>query len=108
MKAGRFQRNMFDEEWRSKAKCSGLDVNLFFDKYEEDQQLAKTVDNEICLNCPVIQECFKYATEMQEPYKAYGVFGGVFFVDGEISKSRNSHKTKEVWEEILAAVQEDA
>lgn len=105
--AGGFQRNMFDEEWREKAKCKGLDVNLFFDRYEEDQQLAKRIDSEICLNCPVIQECFKYATEMQEPYKAHGVFGGVFFVDGEISKSRNSHKTMEVWNEILEAVREN-
>lgn len=105
--AGGFQRNMFDEEWREEAKCKGLDVNLFFDKYEENQEFAKKIDNEICLQCPVIQECFKYAAEMQEPYKAHGVFGGVFFVDGEISKSRNSHKTKEVWDKILEAVRED-
>lgn len=105
MKAGGFRKSMFEEEWRSEARCKGLDINLFFDKYEEDSQLARTVDSEICLRCPVIKQCFEYATEMQEPYKAHGVFGGVYFVDGEISKSRNSHKTKEVWEEILAAVQ---
>lgn len=98
---------LFAEEWRKEAKCLGLDVNLFFEKYEEDQEVARKIDNEICLHCPVIKECFEYATQMQEPYKAEGVFGGVFFVDGEISKSRNAHKTKEVWEEILAAVRED-
>lgn len=97
---------MFDEEWREQAKCLGLDVNLFFEKYEEDSNVAKYIDNEVCLHCPVIKECFEYATQMREPYKAQGVFGGVYFVDGEISKSRNAHKTQEVWEEILAAIKE--
>lgn len=107
-KAGRSQRDMFDDEWRNKARCAGMDVNLFFERYEEDTEVAKTVDNKICLHCPVIKECFNYATQMQEPYKANGVFGGVFFVEGEISKSRNAHKTQEVWEEILSAVRDDA
>lgn len=106
--AGRFQRDMFDDEWRNQARCAGMDINLFFEKYEEDTAVAKKIDNEICLHCPVIKECFNYATQMQEPYKANGVFGGVFFVEGEISKSRNAHKTQEVWEEILAAVRDDA
>ena len=107
MKAGRFRKDMFVDEWRLKAKCAGLDVNLFFEKYEEDPKLAYTIDTTVCLHCPVIKECFEYATQMQEPYRANGVFGGVFFVDGEISKSRNAHKTQEVWEEILAAVQNE-
>ena len=106
--AGRFLSDMFVDEWRQKAKCAGMDLNLFFDKYEESLEVAVKVDNEICLHCPVIKECFDYATQMEEPYKANGVFGGVFFVDGEISKSRNAHKTQEVWEEILAAVRDDA
>jgi len=107
MMAGRFPNAMFADEWRQKAKCAGLDVNLFFDKYEEDKKLADIVDKTICLHCPVIKECFTYATKMEEPHKANGVFGGVFFVDGEISKSRNAHKSKEVWEEILAAVNDE-
>lgn len=105
--AGRFQSDMFDDEWRNKARCAGMDLNLFFDKYEEDVEIAKTVDSKICLHCPVIKECFNYATQMEDPYKANGVFGGVFFVEGEISKSRNAHKTQEVWEEILEAVKDE-
>lgn len=95
---------MFDDEWRQRASCKDLDINLFFEKYEEDPKLALTIDKTVCLHCPVIKDCFEYATQMEEPYKAQGVFGGVYFVDGEISKSRNSHKTKEVWEEILGAI----
>lgn len=94
---------MFDDEWRQQARCSGLDVNLFFEKYEESTEIAKAIDD-ICLQCPVMKECFNYATQMKEPYKAHGVFGGVYFTDGEISKSRNAHKTQEVWEEILEVV----
>lgn len=106
--AGRFQRDMFfDDEWRHKAKCADLDVNLFFEKYEESKEIADKVDKTICLHCPAIKECFDYATQMTGEYKAEGVWGGVFFVNGEISKSRNAHKTKETWEEILAAVSDE-
>ena len=98
---------MFDDEWRMKASCKDLDLNLFFDKYEEDSKLAETIDKTICLHCPVIKDCFEYATQMEEPYRANGVFGGVYFVDGEISKARNSHKSKATWEQILLAVKED-
>ena len=58
VRAGRFQRDMFDDEWRGEARCAGLDVNLFFDKYEEDPKLADKIDKTVCLHCPVIKECF--------------------------------------------------
>lgn len=85
-----------------------MDINLFFEDYEESSEVAKRIDSEVCLHCPVIKQCFDFATQMEDPYKAHGVFGGVYFVDGEISKSRNAHKTKEIWEEILAAVSDNA
>ena len=55
--AGRFPQSMLDHEWIVKAKCRSMDRELFFDKYEEDPDLAKVVDN-ICLTCPVISDCF--------------------------------------------------
>jgi len=97
--AGRCQKSMLSEEWIVKAKCRSLDRELFFDKYEEDSVLAKTVD-EICLTCPVITDCFNHGTTNAE----WGVWGGVYLVDGEINNTKNAHKTKEKWLEILDAV----
>jgi hypothetical protein len=97
--AGRFPQSMLDHEWIVKAKCRSMDRELFFDKYEEDPDLAKVVDN-ICLTCPVISDCFNHGTTNEE----WGVWGGVYLVDGEISPSKNFHKTEDVWTEILGAV----
>jgi hypothetical protein len=97
---GKCQQSMLDEEWMMKAKCRAIDREMFFDKYEEDPILAKTVDETICLQCPVIAECFNHGTTNSE----WGVWGGVYLVDGEPSPSKNMHKTKEVWSMILDAV----
>ena len=96
---GKFQNTMLDKEWIPYANCRNIDREFFFDKYEEDQDLAKVVDN-ICLTCPVIRDCFSHATSNEE----WGVWGGVYLVDGEINAARNAHKTEEIWKEILAAV----
>lgn len=94
---------MLDHEWIMKANCRSMDRELFFDKYEEDPDLAKVVDN-ICLSCPVIVDCFNHGTTNAE----WGVWGGAYLVDGEISASRNLHKTSEVWAELLEAVSDNA
>lgn len=90
---------MLSDEWVVKAKCRSFDRELFFDKYEDDPVLAKTVD-EICLTCPVIADCFNHGTTNAE----WGVWGGVYLVDGEINNTKNAHKTKEKWLEVLEAV----
>lgn len=90
---------MLDHEWIVKARCRGMEYELFFDKYEEDPDLAKVVDN-ICLTCPVIKDCFDHGTNNSE----WGVWGGVYLVDGDINATRNSHKTTEAWEKVLGAV----
>ena len=97
---GRFQKSMLDDEWVAKARCRAVDIEIFFDKYEEDPDLAKVVDSSICLNCPVIKDCFNHGTTNSE----WGVWGGVYLVDGEINQQKNVHKTKDVWEKILEAV----
>lgn len=79
-------------KWKDKAKCLGLDTNLFFDKYEEDQHLARSVDK-ICQSCPVNQECFATGISGKE----WGLWGGVYLKDGKIDKEFNIHKTKEDW-----------
>ena len=35
----------FVDEWRQKAKCLGLDINLFFEKYEENKEIADKIED---------------------------------------------------------------
>lgn len=69
-----------------------MDTNLFFDKYEEDNHLAKSVDN-ICNRCKVNQQCFAAGVSNKE----WGVWGGVYLKDGKIDREFNAHKTKDDW-----------
>jgi hypothetical protein len=80
--------------WKSRAQCKGFDTELFFDKYEEDVELRADVD-ELCAMCPVARQCF--ATGVSQ--KSWGVHGGVYLVDGEISREFNNHRTKAKWSE---------
>jgi hypothetical protein len=51
----------------------------------------------------VVIDCFNHGTTNGE----WGVWGGVYLVDGEINATRNAHKTPEIWKELLAAVGTD-
>ncbi len=81
--------------WKDNGACFDMDTNLFFDKYESDINIAKNID-EACLSCPVIKICYDNGIESSD----YGVWGGVFLTSGSIDKSRNAHKTKDVWKRI--------
>lgn len=78
-------------QWQDLALCLGMDTNLFFDSYETDPNIAKSID-QACMSCPVISMCYKYGVESDN----YGVWGGVYLSSGTPDKSKNSHKTKEV------------
>jgi len=69
-----------------------MDTNIFFDKYEEDNHLASSVDN-ICQHCPVNKNCFAWGVSNKE----WGVWGGIYLKDGKIDKEFNAHKSKEDW-----------
>ena len=84
-----------DFEWYHLALCDGMDTNLFYDKYENDINIAKNID-EACIGCPVIKMCFDSGSNNNE----YGVWGGVYLNSGEIDKSKNLHKTKEIWSRL--------
>ena len=79
-------------DWKNRAKCKDWDVNLFFDKYEEDTELRRDVD-EFCSTCPVMRECFAVGVST----KQVGVWGGVYLYKGKISREFNRHKTKDDW-----------
>lgn len=82
-------------EWSDVASCRGLHHNYFFDLYESNRIIAKNID-ELCVNCPVRQECFQSGSGRKET----GVWGGFYLVNGEIDTHRNSHKNKFVWDKL--------
>lgn len=82
-------------DWFDLAICRGMDTNLFFDKYETDVNIAKSVD-EACMSCPVSKICFQAGVENDE----YGVWGGVYLSSGSVDNSKNTHKTSEFWKRI--------
>lgn len=80
--------------WKDRSACKNYDVNLFFDKYEEDAELRSQIDS-ICSGCPVARQCFAVGISQKE----YGVWGGVYLENGKISREFNKHKTKQSWAE---------
>lgn len=80
--------------WKDQGKCSGLDTNIFFDKYEEDVDSRLMVDT-LCRGCPVARQCFAVGVSGKE----WGVWGGVYLESGEISREFNKHRTKVDWSE---------
>lgn len=78
--------------WKDNASCSGMEVNDFFDNYEESLEVRKDIDS-ICQDCPVRRICFANGIAGKE----YGVWGGVYLENGEISREFNKHRTKQDW-----------
>lgn len=79
-------------KWYHLSLCRNLDLNLFYDLYESNEAVAESVDN-ICFDCPIRKVCLREGIENKE----YGVWGGVFLVNGKADNGRNSHKTEEQW-----------
>ena len=80
--------------WKDNGACIKYDTNTFFDLYEENPHIRGIVD-EICLSCPVRRRCFAEAVTNKE----WGVWGGVYLVDGKISSEYNDHKSARDWQE---------
>jgi hypothetical protein len=85
-----------DFTWHDLALCDGIeDPEIFFSKYEADEEVAKQAD-QVCLHCPVMKQCALMGQKGE-----YGQWGGIFWNgSGKPDKNRNSHKTPEVWAEI--------
>lgn len=80
--------------WKDNASCKNLDVNLFFDTYEERPEVRPAIDS-ICAECPVAKQCFAVGISQKE----WGIWGGVYIENGKISREFNRHRTKEQWAE---------
>lgn len=82
-------------EWQDLALCPDMDTNLFYDDYEAEETVAAMTD-EVCLSCPVIKQCMRSGVENNE----WGVWGGIYLMNGKMDENRNSHKTQETWETL--------
>ena len=89
---GIYQTDMHRDKWKDDGVCVDYDTNIFFEKYEEDEVLRPAIDN-LCAGCEVSRKCFAVGISSKE----WGVWGGVYLEDGEISKEFNSHKDKNAW-----------
>lgn len=86
-----------ERKWYHYAACQNIDLNYFFDEYENDPVVATVVDT-ICDNCPVKRFCFQEGVEKRET----GVWGGMYLVLGKPVSNRNSHKQSNDWEELMS------
>lgn len=73
----------------------GLPSELFFDTYENDNTVAGNVDK-LCMSCPIQRECLSLGVARRE----WGVWGGIYLQDGEISDEFNEHKDNKDWSEL--------
>lgn len=81
-------------EWMRGSLCaeSGPEV---FDLYEKDHEAAEKADD-MCLNCPVIGECFVAGSNGN-----WGQWGGIFWNgSGKPDLKANAHKTEEYLKEV--------
>lgn len=90
---------MTKHKWKDGAACFEYDTNLFFDKYEEEVDLRLAIDD-LCSTCPVNKQCFAVGVSQKE----WGVWGGIYLENGNLSKEFNSHKTKKDWGSIWQAL----
>lgn len=81
--------------WKDDASCLDMETNLYFDQYEENLDVRRVVDK-MCLGCPVAKTCFANGISGKE----WGVWGGVYLENGEISREFSKHRTKQEWGEL--------
>lgn len=83
---------MDKHKWKDDALCVDFDTNIFFDKYEEDENFRPAVES-ICEDCPVRRQCFAVGVSQKE----WGVWGGIYLENGNISREYSKHRTKQDW-----------
>jgi hypothetical protein len=86
-------------DWDDLGLCRGTVTapsdDVFFDKYESDEESARSAD-EMCLRCPVIRQCFFEGAKGKT-----GVWGGVYWNgSGKPDKNKNNHKSDDTWARI--------
>ncbi len=60
------------ETWQEDAACRGRDLDLFFSRDDDNRDRAV----ELCLSCPVQEQCLSFALEHGEMHGIWGGMGG--------------------------------
>jgi hypothetical protein len=81
--------------WKDDAPCRDFDTNLFFEEYEDNINNRLNIDG-VCTACPMVKQCFAVGISGKE----WGVWGGVYLENGEISREFNNHKSKHDWADM--------
>lgn len=76
-----------------------MEINDFFENYEDNSEIRPEID-QICKTCPVRRICFANGVSGKE----YGVWGGVYLENGNISREFNRHKTRQDWSNTWQAL----
>lgn len=85
----------YNIKWADGSNCIGMDSELFFEAYEQSTAAKIAVDI-ICNTCPLQRECLSVGVARKE----WGVWGGIYLEDGEISEEHNAHKTPDDWNDL--------
>lgn len=88
--------------WKDDASCLDMEVNDFFENYEENLEVRADVDS-ICQECPVRRICFANGISNKE----WGVWGGIYLENGDISREFASHRKKQDWANAWQALVND-
>lgn len=88
--------------WKDESACKGYEVNLFFDEYEENEEIRPKIDA-LCASCPVARQCFAVGISQKE----WGIWGGIYIENGKISREFNKHRSKPNWAETWQALTMD-
>lgn len=83
---------MAKHKWKDEGSCLEYDTNLFFEKYEDDELLRPAIDK-LCQACPVSKTCLAVGVSGKE----WGIWGGIYLENGQISREFNNHKSKKDW-----------
>lgn len=80
-------------KWMDEASCIGNPEP--FDKYDQGGIFAEEADL-LCLNCPVIKECFETGSKGQ-----YGQWGGIYWNgNGKPDLRANEHKSSDFLDQV--------
>ena len=79
-------------DWKDNASCLNYTTELFFDRYEEDVGIRRSIDS-LCAECPLVRHCFGVGVSQKE----LGVWGGIYLEAGKISRDINRHRTRADW-----------